>query len=133
MAWYLDSSAVVKLIAPEAETAALTHWVASTEPTSGLLVSDLVRTETLRAARRRGGAAIGQAQAVLARFSLIGLSRSVLNLSWSIGSPELRTLDALHLAVAIQVGDDLDGLVTYDDRLRDAAVATGLAVRSPGR
>jgi uncharacterized protein len=133
MAWYFDSSAVVKLITAESETAALGRWVRATEPTSGLVVSDLVRAETLRAARRKGGTAPGEAQAVLARFALIGLARSVFNLAWSIGSPELRTLDALHLAVAIQIGDDLDGLVTYDDRLRDAARAAGLVVQSPGR
>jgi uncharacterized protein len=133
MAWYLDSSAVVKLIAPEAETPALTAWIANTEPDSGLLVSDLVRTETLRAARRKGGAAVSRAQQVLARFSTVGVSRSAFNLAWSIGSSELRTLDALHLAVSIQLGDDMDGLVTYDDRLREAATQTGLAVVSPGR
>lgn len=131
MAWYLDSSAVVKLISPESETAALTRWVGATEPTSGLLVSDLVRAETLRAAGRKGVAAARQARAVLARFPVMGLSRSVFNLSWSIGSPELRTLEALHLAVAIQLGDDLDGVVTYDARLRDAAAAAGLVVQSP--
>jgi uncharacterized protein len=43
----------------------------------------------------------------------------------------LRTLDSIHLAAALVVGDDLDGMVTYDDRLAQAALANGIAVVSP--
>lgn len=42
-------------------------------------------------------------------------------------------LDAVHLAAALELGDDLDGLVTYDDRLADAARFHGITVIAPGR
>ncbi len=43
----------------------------------------------------------------------------------------LRSLDAIHLAAALELGDELDGIVTYDDRLSDAAELLGVAVLSP--
>lgn len=40
----------------------------------------------------------------------------------------LRLLDASHLVAALDLGDDPEGLITYDDRLADAAVTTGVVV-----
>ncbi len=39
--------------------------------------------------------------------------------------------DAIHLAAALDLGDDLEGLITYDDRLAAAAVSNGVAVVAP--
>jgi uncharacterized protein len=44
---------------------------------------------------------------------------------------ELRLLDAIHLATAEQLGDDLGALVTYDDRTADAADQLGHRVVMP--
>jgi predicted nucleic acid-binding protein len=44
-----------------------------------------------------------------------------------------RTLDALHLAAALELGADLEGFVTYDHRLAAACIAEGIDVRAPGR
>lgn len=44
----------------------------------------------------------------------------------------LRTLDAIHLATALALGEELDAVVTYDRRMTEAAKATGLAVAAPG-
>lgn len=43
----------------------------------------------------------------------------------------LRTLDAVHIAAALVLGDDLEGMVTYDDRMAEAARANGIAVVAP--
>lgn len=43
----------------------------------------------------------------------------------------LRTLDAIHVAAALDLGDDLEGMVTYDERLAKAAEANGISVTSP--
>lgn len=43
----------------------------------------------------------------------------------------LRSLDAIHLAAALSIGPDLAVLITYDERLRDAALAQGMLVESP--
>ncbi len=44
----------------------------------------------------------------------------------------LRSLDAVHLAAALELGDELEGIVTYDDRLAEAAALHGIAVIAPG-
>ena len=43
----------------------------------------------------------------------------------------LRTLDAIHLATALALGDDLDAVVTYDERMVEAARLVGLASAMP--
>lgn len=50
-----------------------------------------------------------------------------------LGSPQVRALDAIHLATALAIGDDDLEFITYDDRLADAARAEGLTVVQPGR
>jgi predicted nucleic acid-binding protein len=50
----------------------------------------------------------------------------------TIPGKALRSLDAIHVASAQQLGALLDVLVTYDRRMIDAALALGLPVASPG-
>ncbi len=66
-------------------------------------------------------------------IDLIVLDRAVQDLASDIGDPLLRTVDALHLASAVLLGDDLAVFVAYDHRLTDAAQTAGLAVATPGR
>lgn len=47
-------------------------------------------------------------------------------------SASLRTLDAIHLASALSLADELDAFVTYDDRLTATARSAGLMVAAPG-
>lgn len=44
----------------------------------------------------------------------------------------MRSLDALHLAAALELGDELESIVTYDERLTSGAHALGIAVARPG-
>ncbi|MGD0638794.1 MAG: VapC toxin family PIN domain ribonuclease, partial [Nitrososphaerales archaeon] len=46
--------------------------------------------------------------------------------------PELRSLDALRLAAALELGDDLEGVVTYDGRMTAGAKSAQIRVVSPG-
>ena len=46
--------------------------------------------------------------------------------------PELCSLDAIHLATAEQLGGELGPIVTYDERLADAARRRGHRVANPG-
>lgn len=43
----------------------------------------------------------------------------------------LRSLDALHLAAALEIGDELEGMVAYDHRLSESARALGISVVAP--
>lgn len=129
MAHYLDTSALVKLVAREAETAALRKWLAAEE--RDVVASDLVRTELMRAVRRRDKAAAQVARAVLDGLTLLPLSADVFDTAGLLDSVDLRSLDAIHLASARTLGDDLEGIVTYDDRLARAAADFGLPTISP--
>jgi uncharacterized protein len=44
----------------------------------------------------------------------------------------LRTLDALHLASALELGVDLEAVATYDRRLAEACDQLGIDIFAPG-
>jgi predicted nucleic acid-binding protein len=127
---YLDSSAMMKLVREEAETAALRDWLNSQSDTP-VTTTELGRVEVLRAARRAGSAVLTEAHAVIGDLDLIPLDRAVQDLAWDIGDPLLRTLDALHLASAVLLRDELMSFVAYDQRLIAAAETVGLPVITP--
>lgn len=129
MAYYLDTSAAVKLVVREQGSAALRRWVGSAD--SDLVGSDLVRTELIRTIRRGAPAALVQARAVLDTLVLLTLPSEVFERAATLEPSVLRSLDALHLAVAMQLGDELDAIVTYDDRLASAAQGLGIPALSP--
>lgn len=129
---YLDSSALLKLIFDEAESAALADWLGS-EPAVGALVSsELARIEVLRGCRRVDPATLPAARSLLAGVDLIPISRDVVDHAAEIEGTLLRSLDAIHLASAAGVRAALATFVTYDHRLGEAAAAAGLAVTAPG-
>ncbi|HSK57379.1 MAG TPA: type II toxin-antitoxin system VapC family toxin [Jiangellales bacterium] len=128
---YLDTSALVKLVVREPESAALAGLL--TKNSGPHVSSALARTELVRAVRRHGDpAAAGRALEVLAGIALMNLTAGVLDEAAVLEPRTLRTLDALHLASALRLGDDADGMVVYDARLAEAARARGLDVLAPG-
>jgi len=72
-----------------------------------------------------------QARAVLDTVILMKMPTAVFERAATLEPDLLRSLDSLHLAVALELGDELEGLVTYDRRLADAADALGIKVFSP--
>jgi predicted nucleic acid-binding protein len=72
-----------------------------------------------------------QARAVLESLILLILSTEVCERAALLEPEGLRSLDALHLAAALEVGDDLQGLLTYDRQLAEGAAALGIEVISP--
>lgn len=129
---YLDSSALMKLVRSETETVALGHWLdeRSEQP---MVTSELGRVEVVRAARRVSEQAATTARALIANVDLVALDSTVQDLACDIGDPLLRSLDALHVASAMLLIEDLTAFIAYDDRLLDAAQNCGLTVASPGR
>ncbi len=127
---YIDTSAVAKLVVQDVETAALRSRIAAESRT--LVSSDLVRTELLRAARRAAPDRAVQARALLDAITLLTVPTATFEAAAQLDpTTTLWTLDAIHLAVALELGDDLAGLITYDDRLAAAAQAHGIAVVAP--
>ncbi len=130
MAYYVDTSALVKLIVNEAGTVALRAWLA--EQPRDLVACDLARTELLRAVRRAVPDRVLRAREVLDAVTLMDVTTEIFEAAGRLDPTVLRTLDAIHLAAALDLGDDLEGIVTYDERLAQAAHASGIAVTSPG-
>lgn len=129
-ALYLDSSAFVKLAVEEPETAALQRFVAD-RAGSRRVSSALLRTEALRAVRHLGAEALATVREGLRRVDLVGIDDRILDAAGTLEPRVLRTLDAIHMATAQAVGDDLDVIVTYDDRMIEAARLLGLLTATP--
>jgi predicted nucleic acid-binding protein len=127
-ATYLDSSAIVKLVVEEPESVALRAYLRRRRPAVSSAVS---RTEVVRALLPLGAAAVGRGQEALAKLGLLRVNDRILRAAGTLLPPELRTLDAIHLATALDLGDDLARLVTYDERLREAAASAGCSVVAP--
>jgi uncharacterized protein len=126
--WYIDSSALVKTIVAEAQSPPLMAWLDDKER---LVSCDLIRVETVRAVRLSVPEAVPRARAAVARLTLIRLDEDLYEAAADLDPPLLRLLDALHLAAALSLGSDLGGVVTYDRRMADGAVALGLHVEAP--
>ena len=129
MAHYMDTSALVKLIVDEPETGALREWLAvePREPVS----CDLARTELLRVVRRTAPDRAVAARRLLEAVTLTQVTTAVFEQAGRLDPASLRSLDAIHLAAALDLGDDLDGLVTYDSVLARAAASAGIEVTAP--
>lgn len=127
MAWYLDTSAFLKLLAEENESAAMREWAVLHD---SLWSSQLLRTEAVRAASRLG-ISNDDVDAALESVSLILPSVATFYTAGHLAPHSLRSLDALHLATALEMGDDLEGFVTYDERLITASRDASLVVLSP--
>lgn len=126
---YLDSSAIVKLVVAESESGALQTWLRAnpSQATCGL-----ARTEVIRAVRGVGPHALARARSVLRRLQIIALDDGLLDRAGFMDPAALRSLDAIHLAAALDLGDDLSEIVTYDRRMIEGATALGLPTASPG-
>lgn len=130
MAYYLDTSALVKLVVPEPESQALREWIEEVQDV--LVTSDLARTELLRAVRRARPEAVRLARMVLDSLTVLRLGTGIFEEAARLDPPGLRSLDALHLAAALTLEDDLLGVVTYDDRLTEATRLLGFLTIAPG-
>jgi predicted nucleic acid-binding protein len=125
---YLDASALVKLVVDEEETAALLRFV---DAADRFATSRVGIVETARAAARRDRFDQDRLDRVLLAIEVVELDERVAREAATIGPPTLRTLDAIHLASALALADELEAIVTYDVHLADAARSLGLPVVSP--
>ena len=125
---YVDASALVKLVVPEAETAAL-HDELRRWPR--LKSSALVRTEVVRAAAVVSPKAREVALELVESVDLIAVDQEILDEAARLEPPSLRSLDAVHLASALSLGAGLGAVVTYDRRLQEGARRAGLRVLAP--
>jgi len=126
---YIDASALVKLFKAERETdafrAALSDWPVQ-------VASELIRVEAVCTARRLGSEdVLRRANTALERISLIPLSPEIIELATGAYTPPLRAMDAIHLATALTMREDLGAVFVYDSDLHTAAQAHHLNTLAP--
>ena len=125
---YLDSSALVKLSIPEAESDALFAFVGAHRQRATTVVA---RVEVARALQRFAAGSEARQALVLADVTFLELSDEVIERAATIEPASLRSLDAIHIASALELMPELHAFVTYDARQAAAARAVGLSVVSP--
>jgi predicted nucleic acid-binding protein len=130
MVFYIETSAFVKLLADEAHSTQMRDWVrgAGAEYVS----SDLLRIEAMRSSRRRSPQVVKAAREAISGVDLIRLTSDICEVAAHLDPAIMRSLDAAHVATALSVGDELEGVITYDRRLAEACGQLGLAVVAPG-
>ena len=124
----------MKLVTLERESPALQRFFAGSNPWTApitMVSSRLAYVEVLRASWRLGAKAIRGAHQVLSALSLIEFTRETSKQAADIQPADLRSLDSLHVATALSLGQAIQGLIAYDIRLGDAAQANGIRVFSP--
>lgn len=127
---FFDSSALVKLVIREPETSALQAWLREREG-QPWVASSLARVEVVRACRRATPSGAPIARALLDGVDLVPMTGQVLEVAADLADPRLRTLDAIHLASAVELKEELTAFVVYDQRLARAAIDAGLPVTRP--
>lgn len=125
---YIDTSALVKLVVPEPESAALVRHLAGMQ---FQVTSSIAIVELGRSLGRRSDVSPSRGLAVLDQMMLIDADRQILERAAGLAPALLRSLDAIHLATAIDVRDAIDTVLTYDARLAAAARVHGFAVVAP--
>jgi len=124
---YIDSSAIVKLVIAEPESKPLRRYLARRR----LVTSALARTEVARALLPIGPEAVARGEEALRRIQLLRVNDGVLRNAGKMAPAELRSLDAIHLSSARVLGSAVRRIVTYDERMAEAAQAAGFTVAAP--
>ena len=130
MSIYFDTSALAKLVLIEDESAALRAWI-SARPGAPQLTNRVGVVELQRLTARISQPAVTAAGQLLTRIDQLELTPLALARAATLPPPEVRTLDALHIASAAELGD-LEAIVSYDHRMIKASRGYGLPVESPG-
>jgi uncharacterized protein len=133
--FYLDASALVKLVREEPESTGLRAYLDEAD----LVSSELILTEVPRAIRRAAAhdptipadLLIERTAELLEAVALLPLDRPLLAAAGALSEPALRALDAIHVAAAIDLSP-IDAFVSYDERQSAAARLAGLRTAAPG-
>lgn len=126
---YFDSSALVKLIAPEPESSALSEWVRERWDTPRA-TSAVSKVDVLRSFRDAGPAAEDLASIIVSKLDHLPVEQDVLDAASDL-SASVSPVDAIHLASALRA-DGVQAFVSYDPGVLEAARQAGLVTVSPG-
>ena len=124
---YLDTSAFLKTVWNETESDALSGLIGGRPTVSSTLLAVEARRSTLRVATEL----LPRTDLLLGAVAKVALTDVILESAGQLPDPMLRTLDAIHLATALLIREDIETLLTYDDRLAAAARSHGIEVAAP--
>ena len=128
MSWYLDSSAILKLILNEKESKSLVNFLSAEAMTS-----TISRVEVVRTLNRLYPQSVVKGQEILSSILMVPMNSVVLSCAENFPeSITLRSLDAIQVATVIFLNKAIEGLVTYDKQMIENAKKLGLTVVSPG-
>lgn len=128
--YYADTSAVIKLLVEESHSRAFAAFY-DAYADAEWVSSALLRIEVARAVARAMPALLPAARDLLLAFSYVAIDNDIVAGAMNEPDRGLRSLDAIHLATARVLGEDLSAIASYDDRLLKAAADAGLATASP--
>ena len=128
--YYADTSAVIKLLVEESHSKAFAAFY-DAHADAEWASSALLRIEITRAVTRAMPTLLPDARDLLLAFSFVAIDDDIVEGAMNEPNRGLRSRDAIHLATARILGEDLDAIVSYDDRLLKAATDAGLATVSP--
>ncbi|MGF1664535.1 MAG: type II toxin-antitoxin system VapC family toxin [Kineosporiaceae bacterium] len=131
--YYVDTSAALRLLLEEEHSADLYAVFEGTRDSVAWVSSEILRVEVMRTVRRVAPVMLLEALEMLEHLGFVHLAADVVDAAVREPDPVLRSLDALHVATARLLGDQVQGFVTYDQRQAAAATAAGLPVLTPGR
>ena len=128
MRWYIDSSAIIKLIKPELETKTLLQQLPR-----AITTSQISRVEVIRTINVNFAELLEDAYDILSDIPMIAVDHSVLLAAENLPAfINLRTLDSIHIATAFSMKSEIEGVITYDKEMVKAASALGFKTMSPG-
>lgn len=127
-AHYLDTSVAGRILLGHSPSAL--EWFAhAVEDGQSIVSSRLLRTELTRLLRREDLPLHRRAE-ITDRLGTIPLDHAVLTVAESI-LPHVKTLDAIHLASALQSGLEDLVIVSHDRNLSEVAAQLGFEVHDP--
>ena len=128
MNWYVDSSALLKLLIVEKESVDLVDFIDFT-----ITSSVVTRVEVIRTLQKIAPEKVAEAQIILSGIDLTPVNSPILSVAENFSpSISLKSLGAIHLATVIFLNKSVEGLVTYDKAMIKNAKVLGIKTISPG-
>jgi uncharacterized protein len=127
---YLDTSAFLKTIFDEPQSPAIGRYLEALGSPQ-LVSSTLLAVEARRGALRADPRRLPRVDLALLRVAQVEMDGPVVETASRLPDPMLRSLDAIHLATAMLIRQDVEMLVSYDQRMLAAAAAHGIPTASP--
>lgn len=133
---YLDTSALVKLLVREAESEAIEVELLRWSKLATSLVTNVELPRVVSRAREERPSLVVDGslvlRGILASATTIPLDERIVGEAREVRPSSVGALDAIHVASALSLGDDLAAVATYDRRMQEALALAKIEVVAPG-